>query len=127
MSKFRFSNFGQLKRKDILKDFFLFSIPILALVLLVVFFYYRTFTNSINYVIEQNERQNIELQARSIHNQFHPLLKDIVYISQIDRLMNVPQDELGLDTVVRMGGIFTSFVKRKVVYDQLCFIDGEGN
>ena len=116
----------QMKKKYFLRDFLLFSLPALAVVLLFVFLYYRTYTNSIDYVIEQNEKQNIELQALSVHNHFLPLLKDIRYVSQIERLLNVRPGELTLDTLAGTRGIYTSFLKRKEIYRQLCFIEAGG-
>ena len=108
------------------KKFLLLSLPALGVVVLVVFLYYRTYTASIDYVIEQNEKQNIELQARSIYNQFHPLLRDLAYLSRVENLLNIQGGRYGLEEIPRLTGIYTSFLRRKGEYNQVRFIDGEG-
>ncbi len=126
MSKGWNLEFDRSYKRKLIYNIILFSLPVLIGIAVVALFYYRNSTRSIDFVIEQNEKQNIELQSASMNNQFHPLLEDISYISHIENLLNIQDGTFSLDTIRRMTGIYTSFIKRKQVYDQIRFIDTSG-
>lgn len=113
-------------KRRLLKDFLLLSLPVLALGFIIVFVFYRNYTRSIDYIIEQNELQNVELQSHSLHAQFHPLLEDIIYVSRVENLLALKDSEYGLEEIIRLRGIYSSFMGRKRGYDQIRFIDVKG-
>ncbi|SER45928.1 PAS domain S-box-containing protein [Nitrosomonas sp. Nm51] len=101
------------------------SVPLVLVLAVVLWLIYRTQTAATLIVMEINEQQSIQLASQTIDAVFGVLRGDALYLAESSSLQQ------WLDTATQaarshLHADFLAFVRHRRLYDQVRFLDGQG-
>jgi PAS domain S-box-containing protein len=109
-------------RRSFLKELGLAALgflPVVAVIVIVAFFFCRIQQRTGRDIILNNELQTTELESRLLEKNFLDAVEDILYVSRLGVLINLRGEPLSIDNVGRIGSIYRSFLARKGAYENV--------
>jgi hypothetical protein len=111
------------KLKSAVRTFFTIFIPCALILGYILSIFYQNELKAEKKVIEDQIIQTIDLQKSVIARDFDSILSDILYLAETRELRGLLEGVAYKDPV---AADYSSFVKRKGIYDQIRFLDQSG-
>jgi signal transduction histidine kinase len=111
--------------KTFIKRFSAILFPLLALPGIFLLALYLTEIKNNRKAIEGVEYHKVELQRRTITNDFESIVSDLLFLSEQNDLQRLLESDEPEDQK-RLAGDYLKFSKRKGLYDQIRFLDKTG-
>ncbi|MEW5814701.1 MAG: PAS domain S-box protein, partial [Spirochaetota bacterium] len=112
--------------KRALKQFILFLIPVLICVFLSFYAYFRLLAKAYISNVKNNEQRYLDLESKLIINSFHQVLADILYLSNVEDLLEINEADYDENTIRRLAKTYLAYIKRESIYDQIRWLSPEG-
>ncbi|MBV2108258.1 MAG: cache domain-containing protein, partial [Candidatus Thiodiazotropha sp. (ex Ctena orbiculata)] len=115
---------GTLVNFDWLKQFLAILIPFAATLAIGAYVHYYTISETERVTWESSELLNVGLARSALNRDLSNVISDLIFLSSYIERQGFAEDGLLHDTQV--GQLFYTFIKEKRLYDQVRFIDLNG-
>ncbi len=112
--------------KDFIKNFALIFLPLITIMIALTLFIVKTNNEKGLFSIKSNEISTLAYFTKVISNQFKSISSDLFILSESEAIKDYLINETA-DNLFNAEKLFFSFAKRKMIYDQIRFLDINGN